>query len=93
MIGFADSFSLQQDVQSVPLSPIRAAAYERVNRHNAELSGFVSKLTQEKAELRNTLANLEEQVAHYREREDATEKVHYEAKCHIAAFAGNKDKM
>ena len=71
--GFFHFF--QQEEQPIPLSPIKAAAYERVNRQNAELSDFVSKLTQEKAELRGTLTNLEEQIAQYREREVSNDQV------------------
>ena len=64
-----------QDDQTVPLSPIKAAAQERIVRQNTELAEFVSKLNEEKKELRNALANLEEQIAQYRQRDRANEQV------------------
>lgn len=64
-----------QDEQPVPLSPVKAAAHERLVTQNTELAGFVAKLSEEKAELRATLKNLEEQVADYREREKTVEQV------------------
>ena len=57
------------------LSPIKAAAQERIVRQNTELAEFVSKLNEEKKELRNALANLEEQIAQYRQRDRANEQV------------------
>ena len=59
----------------MPLSPIKAAAQERIVRQNTELAEFVSKLNEEKKELRNALGNLEEQIAQYRQRERANEQV------------------
>uniref|UniRef100_A0A4W3K030 A-kinase anchoring protein 9 n=1 Tax=Callorhinchus milii TaxID=7868 RepID=A0A4W3K030_CALMI len=41
---------------------------ERLLRQNADLTGYVSKLTEEKNELRNSLLKLEEQVRKYRPR-------------------------
>ena len=64
-----------QDDQTVPLSPIKAAAQERIVRQNTELAEFVSKLNEEKKELRNALANLEEQIAQFRQRDRANEQV------------------
>jgi len=57
------------------LSPIKAAAQERIVRQNTELAEFVSKLNEEKKELRNALANLEEQISQYRQRERTNEQV------------------
>ena len=59
------------------MSPIKAAAQERIVRQNTELAEFVSKLNEEKKELRNALANLEEQIAQYRQRDRANEQVMY----------------
>ena len=59
----------------MPLSPIKAAAQERIVHQNTELAEFVSKLNEEKKELRNALANLEEQIAQYRQRDRANEQV------------------
>ena len=59
----------------MPLSPIKAAAQERIVRQNTELAEFVSKLNEEKKELRNALGNLEEQIAQYRQRERTNEQV------------------
>lgn len=44
-------------------------------RQNTELAEFVSKLNEEKKELRNALANLEEQIAQFRQRDRANEQV------------------
>uniref|UniRef100_A0A8C8VNJ0 A-kinase anchoring protein 9 n=1 Tax=Pelusios castaneus TaxID=367368 RepID=A0A8C8VNJ0_9SAUR len=41
---------------------------ERLLRHNAELAGFVSRLSEEKNNLRNTVMKLEEEVRRYRQR-------------------------
>ncbi|XP_033761450.1 A-kinase anchor protein 9-like [Pecten maximus] len=41
---------------------------ERVLRHNAELTSFVTRLTEEKMDLRNSLGHLEEQLWHYQQR-------------------------
>ena len=68
-------FGFSQDSQTVPLSPIKAAAQERIVRQNTELAEFVSKLNEEKKELRVALGNLEEQIAQYRQRERANEEV------------------
>ena len=57
------------------MSPIKAAAQERIVRQNTELAEFVSKLNEEKKELRNALANLEEQISQYRQRERTNEQV------------------
>ena len=57
------------------MSPIKAAAQERIVRQNTELAEFVSKLNEEKKELRYALANLEEQISQYRQRERTNEQV------------------
>ena len=41
----------------------------RILHHNNELTNFVSRLTEEKIELRKTLGKLEEEVYRYRQRE------------------------
>ncbi|XP_023932466.1 A-kinase anchor protein 9-like [Lingula anatina] len=57
---------------SVPIgSPPAHILNERILRHNSELTAFVSRLSQEKSELRDTLANLEEEIWRYRQREGA----------------------
>ena len=66
---------VSQDEKPMPLSPVRAAAQERLVTQNTELAGFVAKLSEEKMELRNALKNLEEQVADYRDRERTTDQV------------------
>lgn len=43
---------------------------ERILDHNAELTGFVSRLSDEKMELRKTLSKLEEDIWQYRQREE-----------------------
>ena len=49
----------------------------RVLHHNNELTNFVSRLTEEKIELRKTLGRLEEDVWRYRQRETAVQvRVH-----------------
>ena len=63
----------------MPLSPIKAAAQERIVRQNTELAEFVSKLNEEKKELRNALGNLEEQITQYRQRERTNEQVQHTA--------------
>ena len=72
----------------MPLSPIKAAAQERIVRQNTELAEFVSKLNEEKKELRNALGNLEEQIAQYRQRERANEQV----KCSVYIFLSHAIK-
>jgi hypothetical protein len=49
----------------------------RVLHHNNELTNFVSRLTEEKIELRKTLGRLEEDVWRYRQKETAVQvRVH-----------------
>ena len=48
--------------------PSAQAVNERVLHHNSELTNFVSRLTEEKMELRNTLGRLEEEIWRYRQR-------------------------
>ncbi|KAL5007012.1 hypothetical protein ScPMuIL_015818 [Solemya velum] len=47
---------------------------ERILDHNAELTGFVSRLSDEKMELRKTLSKLEEDIWQYRQREELQEQ-------------------
>lgn len=70
------------------MSPIKAAAQERIVRQNTELAEFVSKLNEEKKELRVALGNLEEQIAQYRQRERANEEVSCTGKLvtHLQSF-------
>ena len=60
---------------AVPLSPVKAAAYDRVNRQNKELANYVAKLTEEKAGLHSTLSRLEQKILQYRESEARGEEV------------------
>ncbi|XP_058609416.1 A-kinase anchor protein 9 [Onychostoma macrolepis] len=46
---------------------------ERLLRQNAELTGFVSRLTEEKNDLRNQLLKLEEELRRYRQKKTSTE--------------------
>ncbi|XP_076862757.1 A-kinase anchor protein 9 isoform X3 [Brachyhypopomus gauderio] len=67
-----DVMSLLQQVSSVPPAVLESTSLlaggsssrltERLLRQNAELTGFVSRLTKEKNELRNQLLGLEEQL-------------------------------
>uniref|UniRef100_A0A8W8M7G0 Uncharacterized protein n=1 Tax=Magallana gigas TaxID=29159 RepID=A0A8W8M7G0_MAGGI len=49
-------------VDSLTSRPSAQAVNQRVLYHNSELTNFVSKLTEEKMELRNTLGRLEEMI-------------------------------
>lgn len=40
---------------------------ERILRQNEELTNFVSRISEEKTELRNTLIQLEEEILRYRQ--------------------------
>ena len=42
---------------------------EKILQHNAELTSFVSRLSEEKQELRSTLGRLEEEIWRYRQKE------------------------
>lgn len=55
-------------VDSLTSRPSAQAVNQRVLYHNSELTNFVSKLTEEKMELRNTLGRLEEVIWRYRQR-------------------------
>ena len=63
------SFLLAQN-SPIRLSPVKAAAYDRMLKQNKEMSDYLAKLTDEKSELRSTLCHLELQVSQYREREN-----------------------
>lgn len=69
MISFA------QDNETVPLSPIKSAAYERAMRQNSELVSYIAKVNEEKTELLSSLRNFEEQVSQYRYKEKTGEQV------------------
>lgn len=55
--------------QSVSLLPGGSSSTltQRLLRQNAELTGFVSRLTEEKNDLRNQTLRLEEEIRHYRQ--------------------------
>ncbi|XP_043923601.1 A-kinase anchor protein 9 isoform X2 [Protopterus annectens] len=73
-----DIASRLQQLPSIPLlaehdlgqttSGSSSSLTERLLRQNAELTGYVSKLTEEKNELRNIILKLEEELQHYRRR-------------------------
>jgi len=52
--------------QGVSTSSSSASLTERLLRQNAELTGFVSRLTEEKNDLRNHTLRLEEQLRRHR---------------------------
>ncbi|XP_067282525.1 A-kinase anchor protein 9 isoform X2 [Pseudorasbora parva] len=80
-----DVMSLLQHVPSAPSALPESAALlaggsssllnERLLRQNAELTGFVSRLTEEKNDLRNQLLNLEEELRRYRQKKLTAESV------------------
>jgi hypothetical protein len=62
-------FTLESEgTDNLPSRPSAQAVNERVLHHNSELTNFVSRLTEEKMELRNTLGRLEEEIWRYRQR-------------------------
>nr|XP_034309973.1 A-kinase anchor protein 9-like isoform X2 [Crassostrea gigas] len=61
--------ALESDtMDSLTSRPSTQAVNQRVLHHNSELTNFVSRLTEEKMELRNTLGRLEEEIWRYRQR-------------------------
>ena len=42
---------------------------EKILKHNGDLTNFVSRLTEEKLDLRNTLSRLEDEIFRHRQRE------------------------
>nr|XP_034310014.1 uncharacterized protein LOC105327725 isoform X2 [Crassostrea gigas] len=61
--------ALESDTMDGLTSRLNAQAVnQRVLHHNSELTNFVSRLTEEKMELRNTLGRLEEEIWRYRQR-------------------------
>ncbi|XP_016303745.1 A-kinase anchor protein 9-like [Sinocyclocheilus anshuiensis] len=78
-----DVMSLLQHIPSAPSALPESAALlaggsssllnERLLRHNAELTGFVSRLTEEKNNLRNQLLKLEEELRRYRQKKTTSE--------------------
>ncbi|XP_034776747.2 A-kinase anchor protein 9-like isoform X2 [Acipenser ruthenus] len=63
--------AIRPKVESVLLptgSSSSSSLTERLLRQNAELTGFVSRLTEEKNDLRNSLIKLEEEVRRFRQR-------------------------
>eukprot|EP00105_Crassostrea_gigas_P023329 XP_011443127.2 PREDICTED: A-kinase anchor protein 9 [Crassostrea gigas] len=61
--------ALESDtMDSLTSRPSAQAVNQRVLHHNSELTNFVSRLTEEKMELRNTLGRLEEEICRYRQR-------------------------
>ncbi|XP_052388859.1 A-kinase anchor protein 9 isoform X4 [Carassius gibelio] len=79
-----DVLSLLQHIPSAPSALPESAALlaggsfslnERLLRQNAELTGFVSRLTEEKNDLRNQLLKLEEELRRYRAKKTSVESV------------------
>ncbi|RXN17040.1 A-kinase anchor 9-like protein [Labeo rohita] len=80
-----DVMSLLQHIPSAPSALPESAALlvggsssllnERLLRQNAELTGFVSRLTEEKNDLRNQLLKLEEELRRYRQKKTTAESV------------------
>ncbi|XP_051727852.1 A-kinase anchor protein 9 isoform X8 [Ctenopharyngodon idella] len=80
-----DVMSLLQHIPSAPSALPESAALlaggssslliERLLRQNAELTGFVSRLTEEKNDLRNQLLKLEEELRRYRQKKVTAESV------------------
>ncbi|XP_016111577.1 A-kinase anchor protein 9-like [Sinocyclocheilus grahami] len=78
-----DVMSLLQNIPSAPSALPESAALlaggsssllnERLLRQNAELTGFVSRLTEEKNDLRNQLLKLEEELRRYRQKKTTAE--------------------
>ncbi|XP_018605786.2 A-kinase anchor protein 9 isoform X2 [Scleropages formosus] len=54
--------------ESTPSGASSNSLTERLLRQNAELTGFVSRLTEEKNDLRNSVMKLEEELRHHRQR-------------------------
>ncbi|XP_056335140.1 LOW QUALITY PROTEIN: A-kinase anchor protein 9 [Danio aesculapii] len=77
-----DVMSLLQHIPSAPSALPESASLlsagscsllnERLLRQNAELTGFVSRLTEEKNELRNQILKLEDELRRYRQNRDNT---------------------
>nr|XP_034309771.1 uncharacterized protein LOC117683857 [Crassostrea gigas]XP_034309772.1 uncharacterized protein LOC117683857 [Crassostrea gigas] len=72
--------ALESDtMDSLTSRPNAQAVNQRVLHHNSELTNFVSRLTEEKMELRNTLGRLEEEIWRYMqkgaEQQDAGQEV------------------
>ncbi|XP_019644902.1 PREDICTED: uncharacterized protein LOC109485673, partial [Branchiostoma belcheri] len=61
---------------------------EKILQQNTELTSFVARLSQEKAELRNALADLEEQVWMYRQKDITAEQTSVPQKAMPAAGPG-----
>ncbi|XP_048059366.1 LOW QUALITY PROTEIN: A-kinase anchor protein 9 [Megalobrama amblycephala] len=80
-----DVMSLLQHIPSAPSALPESAALlaggssslliERLLRQNAELTGFVSRLTEEKNDLRNQLLKLEEELRRYRQKKVTADSV------------------
>ncbi|XP_065929029.1 A-kinase anchor protein 9 isoform X2 [Magallana gigas] len=70
-------------MDSLTSRPSAQAVNQRVLHHNSELTNFVSRLTEEKMELRNTLGRLEEEIWRYRQR-GAEHQVHVFLHCKMA---------
>ncbi|KTG39010.1 hypothetical protein cypCar_00027381, partial [Cyprinus carpio] len=78
-----DVMSLLQHIPSAPSALPESAALlsggsssllnERLLRQNAELTGFVSRLTEEKNDLRNQFLKLEEELRRYRQKKTSAE--------------------
>ena len=64
--------SLQDPVRESRVIP---ALNERILQHNAQLTAFIAKLSEEKRQLRHTLVKLEEETWKFRQREHNQIKV------------------
>uniref|UniRef100_A0A673GSH6 A kinase (PRKA) anchor protein 9 n=1 Tax=Sinocyclocheilus rhinocerous TaxID=307959 RepID=A0A673GSH6_9TELE len=91
-----DVMSLLQHIPSAPSALPESAALlaggsssllnERLLRQNAELTGFVSRLTEEKNNLRNQLLKLEEELRRYRQKKTTSE-----SRQELVVFSSERD--
>ncbi|XP_041039209.1 A-kinase anchor protein 9 isoform X2 [Carcharodon carcharias] len=59
----------------IPSSASTSTLTERLLKQNADLTGFVSKLTEEKNDLHNSLLKLHEEVRKYRQRSSSSDQI------------------
>uniref|UniRef100_A0A8C1X4U9 A kinase (PRKA) anchor protein 9 n=1 Tax=Cyprinus carpio TaxID=7962 RepID=A0A8C1X4U9_CYPCA len=95
-----DVMSLLQHIPSAPSALPESAALlsggssgllnERLLRQNAELTGFVSRLTEEKNDLRNQFLKLEEELRRYRQKKTSAESVS-EPRQELVVFSSERD--
>nr|XP_034309769.1 A-kinase anchor protein 9-like isoform X2 [Crassostrea gigas] len=70
-------------MDSLTSRPSAQAVNQRVLHHNSELTNFVSRLTEEKMELRNTLGRLEEEIWRYRQKGAEQQNGHDMSENHV----------